>query len=335
MTLVIPATFSVLVSVWMETLVYGMNVIMFFLAVSILLRKHNKVFANRPMLVAIIILFALATAHVAVNLKRLIVGYVLPNTKAQMEAYLINIADPLNVTKTFLVIGMNLVSDSIIIFRLYIVYEKRIYVCIAPIILLLSSLSCGLVSATYIALVKPGDTIFLAKIASWGTPLFSTTLATNLLCTLLIAGRIYFCTRDLGDFFPSVKRQYSRVISIVVESAAISAFAQTIELSFYSAQFPGVYFVADTTAQINTFVPMLIVVVVGLHSPQDGTSYTLDLTHTSPDLEFVRVSPADIRSKSTNPSDQTIENQFTNSIPPDTEKQSIEHNEISPQFVAL
>jgi hypothetical protein len=80
---------------------------------------------------------------------------------------------------------------------------------------------------------------------------------------------------------------------------------------------------------------MLIVVVVGLHSPQDGTSYTMNLTETSPDLEFVPVSSARIQSKSTNPSDHTIENHLVNSIRPDTEKRSFEHNEDAPQFVAF
>ena len=37
---------------------------------------------------------------------------------------------------------------------------------------------------------------------------------------------------------------------MVIESAALAAFMQIVEMAFYFSDFPGVYFVADSTAQI-------------------------------------------------------------------------------------
>lgn len=44
-------------------------------------------------------------------------------------------------------------------------------------------------------------------------------------------------------------KQYWRVIVLVIESASFAAIAQTFELAFYAAKFPGVYFIADSVVQ--------------------------------------------------------------------------------------
>lgn len=48
--------------------------------------------------------FLIATAHVGVNCRRLIEGYVNPPDKASMVKYLLDITQPTNVTKQFLVV---------------------------------------------------------------------------------------------------------------------------------------------------------------------------------------------------------------------------------------
>ncbi len=46
--------------------------------------------------------FCISTAHIAVNLRRLIEGFIKPDTKAETLKYLYDIHQPLNIVKQYL-----------------------------------------------------------------------------------------------------------------------------------------------------------------------------------------------------------------------------------------
>lgn len=104
--------------------------------------------------------------------------------------------------------------------------------------------------------------------AGWAKAQTSLALCMNVISTGIIAGRIYWQTRDLRNHSSlsgsSGTRQYYRAISIVIESALLAAIAQTLQLGFYVAKFPGSYFTADSTQQLMSITPMLTIVFVGL-----------------------------------------------------------------------
>lgn len=100
--------------------------------------------------------------------------------------------------------------------------------------------------ATFV-LARNGDSIYVARSSSWGLTFLALALCSNMVGTTLIAFRIWSATRGLGRQYT---RQYWRVIFILVESAAIAALGQLIELSFYAAKFPGNYFMSDMMTQI-------------------------------------------------------------------------------------
>ena len=122
----------------------------------------------------------------------------------------------------------------------------------------------------------------------------------NVTATLLIASRIWYVTRELRKFNPDLMRTYWRIIILIVESASLAAVMQVLELAFYEAKFPVIYFIADSTVQIvvsgnlpmelydptftpvvndcsQAMAPLLIIVLVGMtqHGTKSswGTSY--------------------------------------------------------------
>ncbi len=117
MTLYVPATLSVLVSVWMESVFYGMNVIIYFTCLYIFVsRKARGSYKIQNGLVVLsTLLFSSATAHMAINVRRLIEGYVLPPTKAAMNNYLSDITQPTDIAKQFLVVTTYFFSDFMIV----------------------------------------------------------------------------------------------------------------------------------------------------------------------------------------------------------------------------
>ena len=60
-----------------------------------------------------------------------------------------------------------------------------------------------------------------------------------MLVTALIAGRIWYTTRTLTSIGRMHTAIYRRAILIMMESGALYALTQIIQLSWYIAKFPG------------------------------------------------------------------------------------------------
>ncbi|THH19119.1 hypothetical protein EW146_g1989 [Bondarzewia mesenterica] len=301
MKLVVPPTLSVIVSIWMETLFYGVNIAVYALCLYVLFFGRSSGSRSNKILIALsTTLFLTATGHVSVNLRRLIEGYVHPPTKEAMTAYLLDITQPTNVAKQCLVVLANLFSDILILWRVYTVWEKQWKICVIPLFLCLGTFTSGMATAAYENLVIPGQSIFLKNISTWGLAQFSLSLTMNVIATILIASRIWYVTRDVRRFNPEHMQTYWRVIILVIESASFAALAQVVELSFYAAKFPGVYFIADSSVQIISIAPLSIIVLVGLTQRNGswGTSYP-----TNQELATIRFNEVQIalgaRSKAT------------------------------------
>ncbi|KIL65621.1 hypothetical protein M378DRAFT_161927 [Amanita muscaria Koide BX008] len=290
MTLVVAPTLSVLVSVWMETLCYGINVVIYGICLFIFLSNANKQGdrARTIVLVMSTLLFAAATAHVAVNLRRLIEGFVLPATKIDMLKFLIDVTAPTDIAKQYLVVIVNLLSDALITWRVHVVWGYRWRITLIPLFLCLSVFAIGLASITTIAVSKPGSSIFQTGTNQLGTTMMALSLVMNVTSTFLIASRIWWVTREVtlayaspsnpggkttfgprvggsdGNQWKKRNPQYWRLVVLIIESASLAAFVQILLLSFYTAKFPAVYFVADTSVQTAAMSPLLIIAFVGL-----------------------------------------------------------------------
>ncbi|KAI0746297.1 hypothetical protein C8Q80DRAFT_1174410 [Daedaleopsis nitida] len=263
MPIVVLPNISVLVSIWMETLFYGIYVVLFVTSMFVITRSRKATVNTLFIRASTVAMFCIATAHIAVNLRRLVEGFILPDTKAETLAYLYDIHQPLNVVKQYLWVFNNILADSIIVWRLYAVWN--IYVCILPIVLLVSVTAFGLATATsLLPAIGAGNTIFVSHFSRFATTQFALSLTNNVLVTLLIAGRIWYVTRDIRRYHHNTSSDYRRAVIMVVESGALYAFTQVIQLAFYVAKFPGLYFVSDTFIQIMAIVPTSVVLLVAL-----------------------------------------------------------------------
>ncbi|KAJ6552230.1 hypothetical protein DFH09DRAFT_1280991, partial [Mycena vulgaris] len=118
-------------------------------------------------------------------------------------------------------------------------------------------------------IVKTDQPIFLEELSRLATSQMALSLAMNFTATLLLASRIWYITRD------EVLR---RVITITVESASLTGVAQIIHIAFYQAQFPGIYFISDTTVQILALAPLIMIILTSVSIPgfllnSDGTNH--------------------------------------------------------------
>ncbi|PFH47128.1 hypothetical protein AMATHDRAFT_50533 [Amanita thiersii Skay4041] len=285
MTIVVPPTLSVLVSIWMETLVYG-----WFFIVYPLLDPNNTLHNRRNQCSGIfrmpLCVFIEESAPGQQSTEGSCggvypTGYVLPPTKEAMTKYLLDITVPSDVAKQILLVLVNLFSDIIITWRVHVVWMGRWYITIIPICLCLGVFTCGMATAILITISKPGQSIFLERISTWGTASISLTLIMNVSATILIISGIWWSTKSIRELAQESNRMdttwahrnkyYWRLMVVLVESAAAAAIAQTIELVFYVTKFPGVYFVADTVVQIAAISPLVMIAFIGLSTKRGGS----------------------------------------------------------------
>ncbi|KAI0365177.1 hypothetical protein BV20DRAFT_973470 [Pilatotrama ljubarskyi] len=263
MTLVVLPNISVLISIWTETLFYGIYVVLFFTSMAVLWRRQNGITNGWIIRTTTMAMFCIATAHMGVNVRRLVEGFIVPDTKAETLAYLYDIHQPLNIVKQYLWVFNNVLADGIIVWRLWTVWNS--YVCVLPVLLLLCTTAFGLATASSLfPSIGAGNSIFVAHFSRYATTQYVLSLTNNVLVTSLIAGRIWYVTRDVRLAQPPLGFEYRRVILLVLESGALYAFTQILQLAFYVAKFPGLYFVADSFVQIMAITPTTLVLVVAL-----------------------------------------------------------------------
>ncbi|GJJ15537.1 hypothetical protein Clacol_009815 [Clathrus columnatus] len=243
-----------------ETLLYGGYAVLFGICVHILAFGSRKdLDAGKKLLVTAIIMFSLSSIHVCVDLVRAIDAFIASVDKpGGASGYYAQIRIWLNVAKQALYATNNILADGLVIYRCYIVWGYNWKVIIVPVIMLIATTVSAYIAVYNFSQVRSGENVFAGSIAAWGTALFSLTLATNILVTSLIAGRIWWVSRGHRNHIGRRHMQkYTQAVAImyVANNSALSLIAY------------------DALAQIVGIVPTLIIVRVGLGlTKQDATT---------------------------------------------------------------
>ncbi|KZT55526.1 hypothetical protein CALCODRAFT_351062 [Calocera cornea HHB12733] len=266
-----------ILSIWVELLLYGCLVPLFWASVYIM---HEKIVAGRPnwpMLGAAAVMFVLATAHVAVNLRRLLDGYVWSSSAVD---FFNDLDSPTHVVKDTLYTTQSLLGDAFAesqqIYRCWLIWERRISVVIVPVVLLVCSTFSGYIVAWLFVKNKDDNTIFDGDLYGWIVSFYTLALVQNLITTTLIAYAIWRSDRTITAF-RAAGRSLMPIVGIVMESAALYVAAQIALLVLYvldcNAQYIALEMITPTVGLVFTS----IVVRIGLRShPLEGQQQASD-----------------------------------------------------------
>ncbi|EIN12516.1 hypothetical protein PUNSTDRAFT_141199, partial [Punctularia strigosozonata HHB-11173 SS5] len=267
-----------LASIVVESSLYGLFLATFLACEYVLLHKRTgrsrginlRSNAKLPVLASSIVLFFLITMHWAIDIFRLFRAFI--GSGATVNGPLLfyaNLGDRTYVAKTAVFAITGVIADGLIIYRLYIIWNRNLWICIAPILSLLPMFGCSVGVLYHLSTFKlaPGGNIFIAasgfKVAFYSV--WSTTLVTNVLCTVLISLRIWSTTRKVRSMGSS---NLTPMLSILIESAALYTFSIVAILASYGAKSNGHFVATDTTPAIIGISYCLIIIRVGL-----GRSY--------------------------------------------------------------
>ncbi|TFY54761.1 hypothetical protein EVJ58_g8668 [Rhodofomes roseus] len=205
-------------------------------------------------------MYLLSTAHMIVDLVRVIQAFI--DAPEGALDYYGEIWTWLSIFKQALYGTNNIIADSVVIYRCYVVWGFSIKIIIIPVIMLIATSVCAYTAVYNFSQVTPGGTVFAQNIVPWGTALFSLSLATNVTVTTLIAVRIWWLARQTIP--ASTLVTYYEVVTGRIESGSIYSACIMTLLILYCRDTNAQYIVYDSLSQIMGIVPTLIIVRVGL-----------------------------------------------------------------------
>ncbi|KAF8622046.1 hypothetical protein AX15_007329 [Amanita polypyramis BW_CC] len=135
-------------------------------------------------------MFSFATVDVAFGLRHNIEAFVY--FEGEATQYFEDISSWVNVMKMICYVGQTFVGDAILLYRCWVVYNRRWLVVIIQIIMWLGETACGIMAAYGEATLHHGGSAGLKTndLLPWITSLLTLTLATNVITTSLIVYKI-------------------------------------------------------------------------------------------------------------------------------------------------
>jgi len=242
----------------------------FFLFILHLARQRGSKI-EKKMVVASVLLFFFPSVHLWSGVHRAQLKYVDAQIALQVgdQSYNPNenTAGVLFSASCFI---LNLfLSDMVMIYRCYMVWNFRKTVIILPVLTWLAS---GATNA-FVVFLNTQDEVAYNTGFMWGTVSLTLSLATNLIVTTLIVFRIWRLRSELAATLGwQHAKTYTSIIAMIVESAALYAVVMLVFIITWATNSPAQGLLLYTASQVSSIAPMLVIVRVGLG--RSTTEYT-------------------------------------------------------------
>ncbi|ETW75179.1 hypothetical protein HETIRDRAFT_442452 [Heterobasidion irregulare TC 32-1] len=259
----VPLDRAGIVSTVMEGLLYGFSLFMFGITLWVLFYHRATKDVNRPMVVVAVLLFAFSTMHLGVDIHRIMQGLVdnrnFPNGPAAW------FADPSQFTFVFknaIYSFQTVLGDGVVIYRCYMVWQS-VYIIIFPLIMLsgVAVTAAGSVWACSQATPTQGG-IFFQRTGQWITAFYSSTLSTNLICTFLLAFRIWQINSRVRNHHGG--STLMPVLLIIIDAGLLYSVTLLSALLCFVNHSNGQYVVLDMVMPIISIVFYMVIIRVGI-----------------------------------------------------------------------
>ncbi|KAJ7596395.1 hypothetical protein C8J56DRAFT_773606 [Mycena floridula] len=223
-----------LAAVAVESLLYGAFVILAVISISLSLYRHSLYLSIRPgqcrwklstlvtpMFLGAIGLVVTITGHWIITVLRMFDAFVTYNHGETPTAYYADISKTTEVVKTGLLMATLVLSDIMIVYRMWIVWHHNRYVMIFPVLSILGLTVCGIGVTYQFYKYDPTASIFESEAGRWIRSDCVLTLATNLYSTGMIVWRLWSTDRKIKSIRSSGTSIVQRALVLIIESAAI------------------------------------------------------------------------------------------------------------------
>ncbi|KAK7453503.1 hypothetical protein VKT23_011780 [Stygiomarasmius scandens] len=267
-----------------EYLVHGMYTIVFLLSLIVLCRRRAKKQANNSVhLVSMVILFVLTTSVVILHSVQIVHIVILNNLNTNDVQFHDQdaVEQNLGLIVFILCLLVNFSSDLIIIYRMYLIWEKKKRIIAAPLIVSFANHVFGF-CAVIITVPNLGQLETTRMKNKFEIIFFLVNLLMNLVVTFLNAWRIWNITSKVNGLRDSkMSGRISNAIAIIIESGLVYALALII-LLITVLRLPNIpSTLLPVFSPILSSIPTLIIVRAGLGLTVENVEKTTTQTQSS------------------------------------------------------
>ncbi|KAJ3576415.1 hypothetical protein NP233_g451 [Leucocoprinus birnbaumii] len=274
-----PIDEAYLVASWCAAALWGVFTVLFALCMMTIIGARPGRTQNSVIVGGVIVMYALATAHVSLTLARNINAFIVHVQDQGAVLYLADIGQGLNRSKDMIYITEIVLADVVLLWRCFMVWNRNYYVIAFPAIMVLGTAISG-----YGAMGRyfTPDPYEVASIR-WAEGMMVISMVSNILLTFLTAGRIWVLSRSFSDMrFSASTARYNHLILLIVESGVLITLSKVIEFILFELSpndglegLNAFYIVMDCMPQIMGICPTFIIMCVNRgFSTTDPEAYT-------------------------------------------------------------
>ncbi|KAJ7477452.1 hypothetical protein FB451DRAFT_1454190, partial [Mycena latifolia] len=262
-----PLDKTFIVAAWLEALVYGVYFSGFWFSLYIdITATRRRSTHSRIMVAGSIVMFILASLHVAMNGYRLLRGFTdFQSAPGGPVGYLGVLSTWHHIFKDTLYATQSILGDAMAVYRCWILWNQEYKFVIFPFCLLLTSAISGYMVCGLYTTVDPAATVFDPRLTNWITVFYSIAVVQNIITTGLMALRLWQGEKQStryrlggGSFLP--------ILQILVESAALYLFVEILLLSLYAVNYNAQYVLLEMVTPIVGITFGLITIRITLRS---------------------------------------------------------------------
>ncbi|KAL0059241.1 hypothetical protein AAF712_014019 [Marasmius tenuissimus] len=241
---------------------YGIIVVLVFQCAAAVLSSSNKNM-RIPMLIYVAFMFALGTIFTALNLNGLQDRYIqfrnfpeggpLGYGLSQFSSWRSILANTVYIVSNWL-------ADGLLIYRCFVIWNRRKAILVFPMIMFGGSISMGVI--TLYKSSSPGSNLWSEITVDFALPYFTISVALNVLLTLIICFRLLWHSRLYNLAASPSKGSYRRIVAMLVESCALYALFSVLFIGTYASGNYMSNFFLPVLSQVQIISPFLIIMRV-------------------------------------------------------------------------
>jgi len=265
---------------------FGAYIVLLFTALYLLLQRE-RTSTTIVMIILTVVMFCLSAAYFALDVYLYADGLLNP---LKYPGAVINVTGP-ELTAQIVLQGINsILGDSIVIWRAWVVWGRRLYIIIVPSVLL-GGVAYSSFGLAFVQARAGHDPHYAAQVPKYEIALPSLTLATNVAATALVLSRVFalqLTTRRAARFerfgflTGSGGVRYRRMLKILIESGGLYCLTWLILLCLVLKHSAAQHVFCSLVGPLTGIYPTLIIVLVSLNLTHDRRRST---TRTGPALE--------------------------------------------------
>ncbi|PPQ65550.1 hypothetical protein CVT26_000507 [Gymnopilus dilepis] len=240
-----------------EAIFYGAYAMVFIKHMHILYRRRSRAWSHLYLQATSITLFALMTTHMIIDIIRSMQAFTfnmdIPNAPI---LYFEHFNSFLSRMRTSVYNGATLVSDLFLVYRCFVIWGGNYLVALIPFLLFLVDIAMAVWATNSLNVAKSGDPFAATLVGLRSKYIFIVTLTLNLVCTALIAYRIWTIQKEVAPYMSSDNpRSLNRIIALMIESAAVYSALLIALIITDSVGSPVFFLILDFALVIPTCAP--------------------------------------------------------------------------------